>query len=876
MIVITEPNAMYHLLSVVNASAERYMILWAEQVFEHYERKQLPTTLSFMSSDVLDTWNATTDDELTTELVNKFFTELWDDELYVASAAIDRVVNDTALARLLLDKALAATEGAVERGKSALLVLEATDGDDQPADDKDDKGEGPSSREPTEGATQAALVPYDERLLRLLSLRAIALQRLNLLETYGTLAADPTWVEGVAPTANVVENDTPVGENDEDDDPWADEDITVDSDDAAPTPESQPQSSDPPISLSEFLISDPITSAIRLVEQSRFTAVRTMMLRHPDILFPYRFIILDAIPSFVPPQEYASLLPSLDYASNMEQVLPAKTSPHDRADWAETPEAQRVYSSFLNEHYPGMHFSSQAIIDPSSSPYIARPSPLSAKELSSWYASRIMHIDGQVGLTDVALELVQHGASQGIPGLDAIGEELSLLARLVYDTPGAIAARDDAKKWSLEKWRALDERAVVRGYLARSTQKTIADDIRRLVVPYLYVLEARSERAGQPDPELPNRVLYDYILTGATLDLCASIFEGSKPIAPTPSRIVKDDEDLARLALARLYGSEELGQWTTMSAIFECLPDWPAPPPETVEEGANSADTTLSSLTSFVQPSASRLHAAPPEDLYIFFKPLPSAALSRALDILDVHLECGEILARWGVPAPLAWFLQSAGDAKEQKSWATRMARRATLSLDEPLPSRSSKDDGGVAKYTALLTDMLRLVGPSSENARGAFRLLGRLEVTKIFFSGLLSTGSKLLLCLCDSTGVSLANLSLLSAEFDVAKKFLANASVRKLNSKSIEELCLAASREFYDNASSGNLHIGDMKLAYDWLVGLIARLWCRLHPSHFWISLLLALLSLPSLPPLLQNVDSLRPPVEFAVSMSNHNPHLG
>lgn len=699
-----------------------------------------------MSSDVLDTWNATTDDELTTELVNNFFTELWDDELYVASAAIDRVVNDTALARLLLDKALAATEGAVERGKSALLVLEAVDSDDRPADEEDDKGEGPSSRKPTEGATQAALVPYDERLLRLLSLRAIALQRLNLLETYGVLAADPAWVQGVAPPANVVKNEAPVEENDEEDDPWADDDITSDTGEAAPTPELPPQSSDPPMSLSEFLISDPITSAIRLVEQSRFTAVRTLMLRHSDILFPYRFIILDAIPSFVPPQEYASLLPSLDYASNMEQGLPVKQLPHDLADWVDTPEAQWVYTSFLNEHYPDMHFSSQTIIDPSSSPYTTRPSPLSANELSSWYTSRIMHIDGQVGLTDVALELVQHGASQGIPGLDAIGEELSLLARLVYDTPGAIAARDDAKKWSLEKWRALDERAVVRGYLARSTQKTIADDIRRLVVPYLYVLEARSERAGQPDPELPNRVLYDYILTGATLDLCASIFEGSKPIAPTASRIVKDDEDLARLALARLYGSEELGQWTTMSAIFECLPDWPAPPPETVEEGANSADTTLSSLTTFVQPSASRLHAAPPEDLYLFFKPLPSAALSRALDILDVHLECGEILARWGVPVPLAWFLQSAGDAKEQKSWATRMARRATLSLDEPLPSRPSKDDGGVAKYTALLTDMLRLVGPSSENARGAFRLLGRLEVTKIFFSGLLSTGSKLLL----------------------------------------------------------------------------------------------------------------------------------
>jgi hypothetical protein len=31
------------------------------------------------------------------------------------------------------------------------------------------------------------------------------------------------------------------------------------------------------------------------------------------------------------------------------------------------------------------------------------------------------------------------------------------------------------------------------------------------------------------------------------------------------------------------------------------------------------------------------------------------------------------------------------------------------------------------------------------------------------------------------------------------------------------EELVIAASREFYDNAETGNLHKGDMKLAFDW-----------------------------------------------------------
>lgn len=34
-----------------------------------------------------------------------------------------------------------------------------------------------------------------------------------------------------------------------------------------------------------------------------------------------------------------------------------------------------------------------------------------------------------------------------------------------------------------------------------------------------------------------------------------------------------------------------------------------------------------------------------------------------------------------------------------------------------------------------------------------------------------------------------------------------------------IEEIALSVSQEFYDNASSGNYHFGDMKLAYEWLV---------------------------------------------------------
>lgn len=45
------------------------------------------------------------------------------------------------------------------------------------------------------------------------------------------------------------------------------------------------------------------------------------------------------------------------------------------------------------------------------------------------------------------------------------------------------------------------------------------------------------------------------------------------------------------------------------------------------------------------------------------------------------------------------------------------------------------------------------------------------------------------------------------------------NARPAPLDRSSIEELVLAASREFYDNAETGNLHSGEMKQAYGWCV---------------------------------------------------------
>ena len=434
---------------------------------------------------------------------------------------------------------------------------------------------------------------------------------------------------------------------------------------------------------------------------------------------------------------------------------------------------------------------------------------LSSSELSAWYLRKTEHILLSTGMVDAALGLVQHAASQGVPGLDEVGEDLTLIARMVYDAP--LGEESAAEDWSLQRWRSMEPADVIRAYLAHTTEETVANDIQKLVMPYLFVLESRAERAGRPDPSLITRLLYDYILN-APLDIVAAIFEASKPTLSLGQRVIKDDEDMARLALACLYGSESLDEWPTMSRIFECLPAWDTP--EEDEGEADETDTTIASLGDFVTPSTIRPRATP-SDLLLFFKPLPTTSLSRALDVLDVHLESGEILARWSVPAPLRWFLQSNANIAEQRSRANRMARRANASNDK----LDTQED-----WEWLLEDMLKLAGSGEPGSRSAFCLLSRDDIIRIFFSGLLSTGSE-----CSYNYASFLNAVVTHAhiDFDIAKKLLHSPNVElSLDHQVIEDICLACSQEFYDNATSGNYHFGDMKLAYDWYVPFLLSDW--------------------------------------------------
>ena len=92
-----------------------------------------------------------------------------------------------------------------------------------------------------------------------------------------------------------------------------------------------------------------------------------------------------------------------------------------------------------------------------------------------------------------------------------------------------------------------------------------------------------------------------------------------------------------------------------MSRIFECMPTWDSGLVANAGED-DEADTAITSLGTFVTSPTIQPRVTPSDPL-LSLQPLHASPLSRASDVLDVHLESGEILSRRNVLA--SWFLQS-------------------------------------------------------------------------------------------------------------------------------------------------------------------------------------------------------------------------
>lgn len=478
----------------------------------------------------------------------------------------------------------------------------------------------------------------------------------------------------------------------------------------------------PPIPLSRLLSHSLADTAHDLASTSFLAALTTVWERHTAALWPYRYAILDALPSWTNPVELkdSGLLPRV------------------AGDDTESPPPRLVFTTFddsLNNKY--------LLPDQPGNANLEGTTRLkTASEITEWYLQQVDRLD-ELGLLDLQLAWVQHGASLAVPGLDAIGEELSLLSRLVYD---AHLTPTQQAEWSLSTWRGTSQEEAMKAYVANSTADSIVSDIRRLVLPYLYVLEAKAEREGQSHKDLVERHLHDIVLS-LPLNLTLPIFEASKATLAQSERIVKNDVTVAKLALACLYGSTLRDEWTIMSKIFECLPVWDISDEVDANSDQELTSTTIESIAAFIRPTkaSDSEGMVGPKDLFYFFQPLPFASLSRALDILDVHLESGEILSRWSILVQLRFLLQSCKNKGDQKELAEKLVRKQSSALSAGGQYSSGRSDRGYVenKWTDLWKDMKRLNGGSDSLLRGALGVLTTGEMMRIYLGGILSSGSE-------------------------------------------------------------------------------------------------------------------------------------
>nr|KIR83994.1 hypothetical protein I308_05750 [Cryptococcus tetragattii IND107] len=528
------------------------------------------------------------------------------------------------------------------------------------------------------------------------------------------------------------------------------------------------ESADPlPITMSLFLSQPILISALSLASTSSLQALKLLCQHRNEELYPYRFDLLEAVPGWVSPNdlEAVELLPALDSEDNEIWVRPVATSP-------------------IVTHYATPKIISDLYLPSSMStipPTILlhpRQHAVSPSDLTKWYTTHVLSLD-EVGILDTQLAWVQHGASLGVPSLDSLGEDLSLLSRLVYD---ANLTQDQHAKWTIGNWMCAKESDIIAAYLSNSTPESIASDVRRLVMPYLYVLESRAERAGMPSANLVSDSLSSTILS-LPLRLALPLFEASKATLPPSERVIRDDLDVARLALSCLYGSQERGGavWSTMSSIFECLPVWELTGEDAEDEELTS--TTLDSISNFLRPTSASTPPPTKSDILFFFQPLPFASLSRALDILDVQLESGEILARWGVEKRLGELLGMTGDQKGQMELAEKLARQGGPSIRK----------GGEDRWRKLWNDMERL--SSGEGLlKGALGTLTLQARGRIYFDGILRSG-----------------------DFEIAKTMLKMLQAEgAIDNSAVEEVVLKVSKDFYVSADSCNIYTGNMKLAND------------------------------------------------------------
>lgn len=452
----------------------------------------------------------------------------------------------------------------------------------------------------------------------------------------------------------------------------------------------------------DFRDADIVAQAVEYARTENSVALRTIFSRHTDEIIPYRLAILAEIPVTADPSNFD--LPQVLAGQEAEWII--------RDGWADE---SNVTAAITSDSCPTHEY------------------PASADTITQWYLDRCRTAD-QMGLCGQALEWARYAQAMGVTDLKQYQSRLDWLCKYVY-TSGNIS--DHAGNLiDLDIFEQISSFEIMEGLLRSTDQSRIVDDMLRLVIPWLKqskvrhktskkeTLESHVTEDNDDEEEHPEMLLYRWLLDTSTrhLDWICIVLEHSKPTLVDEERIIKDDLDLARLALAICYTVE--GDIHLLVRIFECLPVFDLWEIGDMQESEEQV-TTIASLGTQQTPLG----------LFLALQSVKYHGLTQMMDTLQNHLSSAEVLSRYHASVPLSYFLKSPS-VESQRQLCIRMASHAAGGVEEGGKQFDSDND-----WRELLDDMMRLRGAENDDV---FGLLTRTEVFETFFTSLLRNGREL------------------------------------------------------------------------------------------------------------------------------------
>jgi hypothetical protein len=469
-----------------------------------------------------------------------------------------------------------------------------------------------------------------------------------------------------------------------------------------------------------------VAQAIEYARSQSFTALNILFSRHGTDLLPYRLHILSQIPEIADPEQYTT--PSVQPAESASKSL--VESAWDVHPWREN--ADIVEHPKLKEYLKSLKSALESYESSLENVLQSVPYPASADIISQWYIDRARRIDEFTGLTSYALKLIQNGSMRHVPNLQDLEDNLEFLCKLLYGTGVTEETERLFCNLDLQAFEAMDPYEVLELSLKGTRVNRIVLDLKVFALPWLQLTENRRMKDADGDAHMSEAtdfeepvhyMLYRWLLTVADshLDWCCEILESSKPTMEEEDRIIKEDLDLSRIALAILYTTEDGSQVELMGRIFECLPLFDLDNLKGSQEEENIDVDALADI----------------QTAHGFFAALQKSkerTLSMLMDKLQVHLSSAEILWRYRLNVPLRWYLQSAGSYDEQKRLCLRLANQVVSNVEKS-GNRFMQDDD----WTGLLVDMMDL----QNQGNGVLGAMSEDEIFEIYWKALLRCGSK-------------------------------------------------------------------------------------------------------------------------------------